>query len=205
MSPTHREVEDLLKRFAASLIAVLVAGSMWTSFTFGYVNYDQPTGNTCCFASMAMVVTNATGRRHAPRDIMGEFPYYLTKYGARHSLMHAVAYRYHLVVSYFGPNDHLNGMKPSGGVRAGLRRAARSIPYGAQAVVLFRGKNEFPFRYSHFTSGGHCVVLNRYAHRHFHISDPNRKGRYGDSERRRGWSARALLRRGNVYKLWIFW
>lgn len=186
----------MIKRFIAGLAAVLAASILWTSSAPAYVQYDQPTGTSCCFASMAMVVTNVTGLYRTPRDMLREFSAYYVG-AAKHSLMHAVAYRYHLVASYFGPNDHRNGMKSSGSIKKGFRYAARSIPYGAQAVVLFR--------FGHFTSTGHCVVLYDYAHGHFQISDPNGKGKHGDSERRKGWSAKALLRRGNAYKLWIFW
>jgi hypothetical protein len=128
--------------------------------------------------------------------IYRKFSGYMSAGGAKHSLIKAVAKRYHRFITYYGPDDGLNGIKSSGDLKAGFKDAAASIPAGADVVVLFRGP-------SYFTGRGHFAVLHDYTKHRFRMSDPNRKGRHGDSERKKGWSTRFLLRQGHVIKLWV--
>jgi hypothetical protein len=184
----------LIKRTFAGSTALLAVWLVTASTALAFPNMDQPTGKTCGPTAMAMVETDLTGIRHTPWEIYNDFRGYIPG-ASKHSLINAVATHYGQFVTYYGPDDGKNGVESSGSLRAGFRDAAASIPMGADVVILFHAP-------SHFTGGGHFVVLYDYTHKRFRMSDPNRKGRHGDSERKQGWPVKYLLQQGAV-KLWV--
>jgi hypothetical protein len=174
----------------------LVVMLMIVSNALAFVSFDQPTGSTCCFTSLAMIVTNLTGQRETPRDIFRQFSYDMAhdgsgrSLGASFSLDANVARRYYL---------NLHQYTTQGSLAAGFSDARNAIKHGGLGVLHVQ--------YGHFTGARHCVVLRKVLRNgNFLISDPNRHGKHGDSERRQGWSERYLLTpgEGGAFRLSVF-
>jgi hypothetical protein len=178
--------EELFKRLS-SIFATAVACLVLASSASAFVNFDQPTGSTCCFTSMSMVVTNLTGQRETPWDIYHQFSYDMTSGGASFSLDSDVARSYHLIIREYTSR---------GSLAAGFRAARQAIKDGGLAVIHVQ--------YGHFTSARHCMVMWKLVHGNFRISDPNRRGKRGDSERPQGWSEQYLLGPGGVFRISVF-
>jgi hypothetical protein len=158
----------------------MVAGLMFVGNTSAFVHFNQPTGTTCCYASAAMLITNLTGERRTPRDIMREYPQYLTSNGADHRLMKAVS------------DDYQLGYEKYAGRRLshGFRAARRIIPNGGIAILLV-GPGAF-------TSTGHCMVLYKYRNGRFWVSNP----KPGAPDK--SYTEQNLRKQGDAVVLWLY-
>jgi hypothetical protein len=174
----------LLRRLGTCLSAGLVVALVFVSNALAFANIDQPTGNTCCFTSMDMVLRNLEGIQISPMNLEHQFSYDMTSGGASFSLDTDVARQYHLIIHQYTTPESL---------AAGFRDARQAIKEGGLAVIHVQ--------YGHFTGARHCMVVWKLVDGNFRISDPNRRGKHGDSERPQGWSEQFLINQGKVFRI----
>lgn len=124
----------------------------WTNKPYGDPSLGDIGQSGCGPTSMAMVVTNLTGRSITPDIIAGKFgQYHIPGNGSDWALFPAVAQTYGLQIKYLAKD---------------VAAAAQTIKNGS--LVVAAGQGSPPF-----TAGGHILVLRALSNGEFLLGDPN--------------------------------
>lgn len=169
--------------------------SVTGSLRYNYDQGDRPWGNKeyrpgtgsgqtyassgCGDTALAIAASNLKDRRITPHMIGQKFGKYHKAGGMDHAMPTAVGKRLGLKTKYVGTN---------------MRATKEALREGGVAVALAEP--------GLFTSAGHMITLAwSKMHKGFRVADPNGKH---DKLENRIFSARELLQKGNLSKVWTF-